>query len=126
MDPMTISAIAGAGLGLLKSMGQQGELNRNRQLQAQLAKNSTWSKMAPNLSGVTAQPNYLGEMFGGGVQGALFAQQNPGLLGSVGQAGAQPAQALPQPEVPVPQQVTPTYAPTNNSRFVPLSMYQGG
>lgn len=78
MDPITIGLIAGGGLGLLKSAEAQKAAQRERQVQAQMARYSPWTGM----QGHSVQdPSMLGNVSQGALSGAMLGQ-------SLGTSGA--------------------------------------
>lgn len=71
MDPITLAALGGAGLGIGKGILDQNRERKDRQIAAQTARWSPWTGMA-------AQPvqraDLLGSTIQGGLQGASFGQ----------------------------------------------------
>lgn len=103
MDPMTIAALVGGGLGLAKNYGfDQPEANRQRQYQATVARFSPWTKQQ---AAPVGNPNPLGSTMQGALGGAAIGQQ----------IGQQPASAPGQPysgPPAVPQPAAPSLTPS--------------
>ena len=69
MDPITIGALLGGGLGLGKGYMDQQSADRDRQTQAAIAKYSPWTGMQAR---VPQDPSMLGSASQGAMTGAMM------------------------------------------------------
>lgn len=100
MDPITIGLLGGAGLGALKGATiDRDRENRQRKLQAEIARYSPWSGMQAN-PGAIPQADILGSAMQGGMGGAMLGQGVGGAMagkaaatGSAGALGASGGQS---------------------------------
>lgn len=79
-----LGALASGGLGAAKSAQKQAAKDKATQLAAETARYSPWTKMDPNVAIERAQSmegaNFLGDVLGGGVSGALSGRSADDVL----------------------------------------------
>jgi hypothetical protein len=71
MDPLLIGALAGSGLGLLRTMEQKPEADYQRKVAEATARYSPWTGLAPQQ---VVEPDMMGNIMQGGVAGAQLGQ----------------------------------------------------
>lgn len=72
MDPITIGLLAGTGLGFLKGQGDIEAARAARQREAEIARWSPWTGIAPERVG---QPSPMNSALQGALAGAQFGKQ---------------------------------------------------
>ena len=72
MEPMTLAALIGAGVGTLKAKEKQSQADAKRKLAATVATYSPWTGMTPDFD--FRDPSFMGEIAQGALTGALLGQ----------------------------------------------------